>query len=308
MIGTAVVASTDRGVASLRLQVGVGRGDPGLDPDASDASPSVACDITDLEALRPMAEGVDVVIHLAGPPSVAASFADPVEFLRAHVLGTATIVRLCQELGIPRLVHVSSAEVYGRPHHNPVGELEPLAPRSPYAAAKVGAESIIGAATRAGGLDAVILRPFSVYGPGARRDSVLGLILEQALAGDSIRLRKLDGVRDYCFVADLAAAVWRAATVELAGLHTFNIASGRGTRVDELAMTTLTARHGRVPEGASVEARPGPADDRPSEADIHELVADVSRARDELGWQATTPLVDGLALTLDWFADAMAAR
>ncbi len=254
-----------------------------------------------------MADGVDVVIHVAGPPSVAASFADPIEFLRAHVLGTATIVQLCQDLSIPRLVYVSSAEVYGRPRRNPVDEREPLAPRSPYGAAKVGAESIISAAT-ATGLDAVVLRPFSVYGPGTRRDSVLGVILEQALAGESIVLRNLDGIRDYCYVGDLADAVWRAATADLAGRHTFNIASGRGTRVDELAWATLAARHGAVPTGATVEARPGPEADRPSAADLAELVADVGQARDDLGWQATTPLSAGLALTLDWYANAMAAR
>jgi UDP-glucose 4-epimerase len=60
------------------------------------------------------------------------------------VLGTATIVQLCQDLSIRRLVYVSSAEVYGRPRRNPVDELEPLAPRSPYGAAKVGAEAFIG--------------------------------------------------------------------------------------------------------------------------------------------------------------------
>ncbi len=246
---------------------------------------------------------------------MAASFAAPTEFLRAHVLGTAAVVQLCQELGIPRLVHVSSAEVYGRPRRNPVGETESLAPRSPYAAAKVGAESVIGAATRATGLDAVILRPFSVYGPGARRDSVLGLILQQAVEGDRIRLRKVDGVRDYCYVGDLADAVWRAVALGIDGLSTFNIASGTGTRVDDLARATLVARDGALPEGASVEAwpnvladQPGAEADRPSAADIGELVADVSRARDELGWQATTSLVDGLARTLEWYSATMVDR
>jgi len=306
MIGTAVVSSAAASawsVESLRTHVGTLSAD-GRPAEALSPGPSVACDITDLDALRPVAEGADVVIHLAAPPSVAASFAAPSEFLRAHVLGTATVVELCRQLAIPRLVYLSSAEVYGRPTRNPVDESAPLAPRSPYAAAKVGAESVIGAAVRAGVLDAVVLRPFSVYGPGARREGVLGLILEQARTGHHIRLRKLDGIRDYCYVDDLAAAVWRAATSGLTGIHTFNVASGTGTRVDELARATLAARYGGLPADASVEALPaGGADgDRPSAADIDELIGDVARARDELGWTATTSLADGLTRTLDWFA------
>ena len=92
------------------------------------------------------------------------------------------------------------------------------------------------------GLDAVILRPFSVYGPGARRDSVLGLILDQVLIGDRVRLRKLDGVRDYCFVDDLATAVWHAATLPIsAGSTPSTSPAAGGTRVDELALAALTA-------------------------------------------------------------------
>jgi len=310
MIGSAVVASAAVPAASLRTHLGTKRPDGRTRPGSS-----VACDITDIDALRPVADGADVVIHLAGPPSVAASFADPTEFVRAHVLGTTTVVRLCQELGIPRLVHVSSAEVYGRPRRNPVGEADPTAPRSPYAAAKLAAEGVVGAASRAWGLDAVILRPFSVYGPGARRDSVLGLILDQVLIGDRVRLRKLDGVRDYCFVDDLATAVWQAATLDLGGLHVLNIASGRGTRVDELARAALTARDGSLPRGASVEEWPiddaveaGTGGDRPADADIHELIGDVSWAREVLGWQATTSLVEGLARTLAWYAGDTVGR
>src|SRR6185436_12564009 len=111
-------------------------------------------------------------------------------------------------------------------------------------------------------------------------------------AGHQVRLRKLDGIRDYCYVDDLAAAVWRAATCGLTGLHTLNVASGAGTRVDDLARATLAARYGGLPADASVEVLPatGADGDRPSAADIDELIGDVTLARDELGWSATTPL------------------
>jgi UDP-glucose 4-epimerase len=305
MIGAAVVAAAPDST-ELRTQVGPVPGSADLPPVAV-AGPTATCDITDHRALRPLVDGVDVVVHLAGPPSVAASFADPVEFHRAHVLGTATVVQLCRELAVPRLVYVSSAEVYGRPRRNPVDEHAPLRPRSPYAAAKVGAESAIGAAARADGLTAAVLRPFSVYGPGTRRDSVLGHIVDQALAGTTVRLRNPDVVRDFCYVGDLADAVWLASSAGFTGVQTVNVGSGRGVRVGDLARTALEARHG-TGAGATVETEPHGEGERPPVADIAELVADVRAAHEVLGWRAATSLADGLARTLDWRAQELAAR
>ncbi len=287
MIGSAVLASDASTGAEVRSHTG-----------------REQCDITDGDAMRPIVDGVDAVIHLAGPPSVADSFRDPAGYLRVHVLGTATVVELCQELGIPRIVYVSSADVYGRPTRNPVDESAAFAPRSPYAAAKVAAENVIGAATRSSGLDAVILRPFSIYGPGCRPASVVGLILNQVIAGRRVRLTKLDPVRDYCYVDDVASAVWRAASLPPADStepRVYNVSTGRGTRVDQLAQVALSVS-GPPTDEDQVELISGSDPDRPLAADILELIADVSRSRDELGWVAKTSLPDGLARTLEWFA------
>jgi UDP-glucose 4-epimerase len=266
--------------------------------------PTVHADIEDVDALRSLAAGADVVVHLAGPAAVAASFDDAAEYLRAHVLGTEAIVRLCRTLDVPRLVYVSSAEVYGQPPRSPVPEDAPLRPRSPYGAAKVGAEGVVGAAVRAQGLDAVVLRPFSVYGPGMRATSVVGSIVTQALAGDEIQLFDTRVVRDFCLVDDVAEAVWVACTTvpPLTGLRVYNVGSGRGTSMAELARTAFAvlARSGRVTQRAG--------QDRPAAADIVELVADVAAARRDLGWRAETPLPIGLRRTLDWWKAAVAPR
>jgi nucleoside-diphosphate-sugar epimerase len=261
------------------------------DPDVS----GLYADITDGEALGSLAAGVDVIVHLAGPAAVAASFEEAAEYLRAHVLGTETVVRLCHVFSVPRIVYVSSAEVYGRPSHSPVREDAPLCPRSPYGAAKVGAESIIGAAVRAHGLDAVVLRPFSVYGAGMRSTGVAGTILTQALAGDEVQLFDTRPIRDFVLVDDVADAIWLACTARPSAstLRVYNIGSGRGISTAELAHTAFAAlgKRGRVSQ------RPG--HDRPHAADILELVADVTAARRDLGWEPRTPLQRGLRQTLD---------
>jgi nucleoside-diphosphate-sugar epimerase len=294
-VGAAVLAGGLRAGDELRAHTGPGTS---IQADGAADLPSVSCDITDAESLAPLVAGVDAVVHLAGPPSVAASFADPTGFLRAHVLGTATVARLCRAHSVKRMVYVSSAEVYGvpSPPGRPVSEDAPTAPRSPYAAAKVGAEAVLGAAARSGELEAVVLRPFSVYGPGMRPTSVLGTIVEQVLRArreTRVVVHDLRPVRDYCHVDDVAAAVWRACAAPAAGaIRTYNVGTGRGTSVAELAAVVMAAasRTGPIVEG-------GPAD-RPAACDIPALVADVDRARSELGWTAETMLEAGLRQVL----------
>jgi nucleoside-diphosphate-sugar epimerase len=231
------------------------------------------------------------VVHAAGPASVAASFADPAAFARVHVEGTARLLDACRRAGVRRVVLISSAEVYGRPRRNPVSESHPLRARSPYGAAKAGAEQMARAFADAYGLRIVILRPFSVYGPGQSAASLIGTVLRQAAEGDAVRLHDLRPVRDYCFVGDVADAVLAASAANLPRLSVFNVGTGRGTSVARLAAMVLRAAGRDLP----VEQD---GTDRPGRAQILRLVADPARARDRLGWSAGTSLEDGLAATV----------
>src|SRR5262249_40598351 len=136
------------------------------------------------------------------------------EFARVHVGGTATLLDASRRAGVRRFVHVSSAEVYGRPETSPVSEGHRLEARSPYAAAKLGAEAMVGAHRPGGDLETVVLRPFSVYGPRQSPGGVVAAILAQALDAPSVELHDPDAVRDFCFVEDLAEAVLAAAAAD----------------------------------------------------------------------------------------------
>ena len=247
-------------------------------------------DITDRTALAALSEGASIVIHLAGPPSVAASFEAPAEYARVHVVGTATVLEAAWKARVTRLVYVSSAEVYAHPQTELVAEEHPREARSPYGAAKIGAEELVRGYYGALGGDAVVVRPFSLYGPGLAKGSVMGTILDAALHARDVVLADLGPVRDYCFVDDAAAAIVRAAEID-AGGGTFNVGTGRGTSVGELARIALEVlgSHAHVREDATLR--------RPSRADVRRLVADTRRAREELGWAATTSLEEGLERT-----------
>jgi nucleoside-diphosphate-sugar epimerase len=274
MIGGAVVARLHAAGALVRAHVGPQGFTGGPLPPGVEAQ---WCDVLDI---GPLLTGIDVVVHLAGPPGVAASFADPARYLRDHVLGAAAVLAA---LGPARLVHVSSAEVYGRPAGNPVAESAPTVPLSPYGVAKLGAEALV----RVLGPDATILRPFSVYGPRSPAYSLVGTIARQATGTGTIELADLTPIRDYVHVDDLARAVVRCVREPTPG--TFNIGSGLGTSVAELARLVTTVAGRDLPITST-----GP--DRPT--DVVELVADTTRTRSDLGWVAEIDLTAGLAGTV----------
>src|SRR5438105_8618471 len=141
---------------------------------------NIFADIGDVHSLQDLARGADIVVHMAGPPSVAESFNDPGKYARTHTLGTTLILDACRKAGVHKFVYVSSAEVYGRPRTNFVSEDHPIEPRSPYGAAKAAAEQFVRAFALNFGISSIILRPFSVYGPNAPSRGVVATILQMA--------------------------------------------------------------------------------------------------------------------------------
>jgi len=289
-IGSRVVKALLNGGASVKALIGPVRGS-GQVLD-SPSLENVTADISDAAAVEQITRGVHIVIHMAGPPSVADSFDHPTAFAKTHVAGTATILDCCRKAGICRFVYISSAEVYGRPRSAVVTENHPIAPRSPYAAAKAGAEHFVRAFGMNFGMPSLILRPFSVYGAGAPSCGVVRTILRMAQFEDMVVLRDLTPVRDYCFVDDVAEAIVRSCTVLMDDIATINIGSGIGISVGELAQTVLRVL------GRSIPIREEGKIDRPANAEIYSLVADRTLAAELLGWQPNTDLETGIRRSL----------
>lgn len=259
-------------------------GPPGA-PEVHDAEGLVA-DINDRAAMEALCTGADVVVHLAGPPSVAASFDDPVACLHAHAGGTSTVLQAAVSAGVRRLIYVSSAEVYGTPAANPVSEHAALRPRSPYGVAKQAAEGLLRLEADAGRIQVVVLRPFNVYGPG-QRGGVVRHIVDAVRAGGDVPLFDARPVRDFVHLDDVVRAIGMAADATNGpGWQVLNVGSGQGVSIGDVARVALDEARspGRV--------RPRDGTDRP--LDIASLVADVTLAEHTLGFRARVSLTDGL--------------
>ncbi len=265
----------------------------GCDKNASiDFEPefSTTSDICDGKALDDVLDGVSTVVHLAGPPSVAESFKQPAKYFQSHVVGTAMLIEKAIEHGVEKLIYISSAEVYGAPLRNPVHETDRLQARSPYGAAKIAAESILQIYSNSHSIQGIVLRPFSVYGPGQSNNSLISDILKQAMVerSESILLYDLKPVRDYCFIDDVTDAVLAAVETKCGAFEIVNIGSGVGTSVRVLADSTLQAL------GLDCAVEQHTRQDRPASNNIYSLIADNSKAREILNWTPRFDLRSGL--------------
>lgn len=236
-------------------------------------------DIRDVTALGHAAEGVDAFVHLAALVSMPESIEHPEETNEVNVIGAQNVFNLAAR-NVRRIVYASSAAVYGDLPDLPKRENSLLAPQSPYATSKVANEL---AAAKIG--NAMGLRFFNVYGPGQRADhpyaSVIPRFVAAAREGKPLTLTG-DGLatRDFVHVRDVADAVVRALEVPEEGIC--NIASGNATSLSELVALIKA----QVPiEVQILPKRPG---------DILHSVADVTRAREVLGFSAAIQLSSGI--------------
>jgi nucleoside-diphosphate-sugar epimerase len=226
----------------------------------------------DLVALRQVLtlSSPSVVVNCAGT-----SHGDAVALRDANVALVAGLVDMSSDLGA-RLVHLGSAAEYGDPGPVPVAETSPCRPVSPYAVSKLLATEIVLAA-RAGGFDAVVLRPFNIIGPGHAPAGPVSELVKavQALppAGGELVLGNAAMVRDYVSL-DFVADVVLAAATRPVGRPVLNVCSGRGLSLGDLAVAVAAAA-GRT---ASVRSRDWPV--------LPSVVGDPSLLRTELGLES----------------------
>jgi UDP-glucuronate 4-epimerase len=238
--------------------------------------------------------GADAVIHLAGLAGVRPSFSEPARYARVNVEGTAVMQELAREASIERFVFASSSSVYGNSTPLPAREDAPAtAPESPYAASKRAAELVATAICRnAPDMRCSALRFFTVYGPRQRPEMAITQFTRLALAGEPITLFG-DGSmrRDFTHVDDITRGVLAVLDTDRApGFRAYNLGSGAPVDLRTL-ITAIAAAAGAEPR---VERAAVPL------GDVDATFADITRAREELGWEPRVKLADGLKTVVAW--------
>jgi GDP-4-dehydro-6-deoxy-D-mannose reductase len=250
--------------------------------------------------LRDAAPGV--VYHLAGLTHVGRSWEAPEETFQVNAVGTLHVLEAARAMARPpRVVLVSSAEVYGSGDGAPLGEEDPLRPTSPYAASKAAAE-LLGLQAHLGrGLDVVRVRPFNHIGPGQVAAFVVPALAERIAAAEAdgtteVAVGDLSPARDFTDVRDVVRAYRLLAEQAVAG-EVYNVCSGRAVPISEVAKLLVAS------SSAPVELVEDPALFRPVEIPV--LLGDASRVEALTGWRPEIPLEQTLAEVL---ADARTRR
>lgn len=231
----------------------------------------------------------DVAYHLAAISNVPEGIRDPAGTWSTNADGTFQFLEWARRADVGRVVFVSSGQVYGRIDRSPVDENAPTVPVSPYAASKLAGEALLQAYGATYGLKGVIVRPFNMYGPGQARTFLVAEILHQLAERGRAELGDPAPVRDYTYVGDAVEMLRLAATVPAAVGRTFNLGTGEGTSVRELADMALR-----------VTGAPGPVTFDPArrrQSEILRLVVDARRANEILGWKPAVSLEEGLRRT-----------
>lgn len=266
-------------------------------------------DVTDLDQVRAGLDGldVDVVFHLAGQSHVGRSWEQSAATMAINAGGTANLLDALAANGArPRVVVMSSAEVYGRvdPQSVPVVEEAPLEPRTPYGASKIATEQLALLLGERHGIDVVVCRPFNQIGPGQSCDFVAGAFAEQIarnerVGGGQLLVGNLSATRDFLDVRDAVVAHRLLAIHGVAG-EAYNVAGGTEVAVQQLLDGLLA--HSRVDQTVVTD----PERFRPN--DLPRMFASIDKVHSVTGWSPARSFTNTLRDILDDWRDRIATE
>jgi dTDP-glucose 4,6-dehydratase len=261
-----------------------------------------AGDIRDPHGVKVAMKGCDAVLHLAALIAIPYSYHSPHTYVDTNIKGTLNVVQAARELGVQRVVHTSTSEVYGTARFVPITEDHPLQGQSPYSASKIGADQIAMSFHASFGTPVTVLRPFNTYGPRQSARAVIPTIITQIAAGQRcIKLGAVHPTRDFNFVSDTVAGFVAALEAERAVGEVINLGSNFEISIGDTAQAIAEVM------GVEIELV---ADDqrlRPENSEVDRLWASNAKARELLDWQPAyggrDGFLRGLSQTVAWFRE-----
>ena len=259
-------------------------------------------DIRDPYGVKASMNGCDAVLHLASLIAIPYSYHSPDSYVDTNVKGTLNILQAARELGLKRVIHTSTSEVYGTARFVPMTEEHPLLGQSPYAATKIAADQLAYSFYASFDLPVIIVRPFNTYGPRQSARAVIPAIVSQIASGKrEIHLGAVTQTRDFNFVADTIAGFAAALDAEQVVGEVVNLGSNFEISIGDTVRMIADIMNADITVVTDEQRL------RPGKSEVERLWADNRKARDLLGWQPAHEGRDGLRLGLEktvaWFLD-----
>ena len=260
-------------------------------------------DIRDPNGVKQAMKDCDSVLHLAALIAIPFSYHSPDTYVDTNIKGTLNILQAARELGVRRVVHTSTSEVYGTARFVPITEDHPLQGQSPYSATKIAADQLAYSFYASFNLPVVIARPFNTYGPRQSARAVIPTIITQIANGHrTIKLGAVSPTRDFNYVQDTVDGFIAALNSDLGLGEVINFGSNFEISVGDTAQLIAEAMNVEI-EIITDEVRL-----RPENSEVERLWADNAKAKQLLGWQPSHSGRDGfkrgLAKTAEWFSQA----
>jgi len=261
-----------------------------------------AGDIRDPHGVRTAMQGCDAVLHLAALIAIPYSYHSPDTYVDTNVKGTLNVVQAARELGVGKVIHTSTSEVYGTARFVPITEAHPLQGQSPYSASKIGADHIAMSFYHSFETPVTIVRPFNTYGPRQSARAVIPTIVTQIANGQRhLKLGALSPTRDFNYVRDTVRGFMAALETDAIAGEIINIGSNYEISIGELVQ--LIAEVMNVP----VEIQSDAERLRPIHSEVERLWADNTKAAQVLGWKpeygGRDGLKRGMGETVEWFTN-----
>lgn len=255
--------------------------------------------VNDVDLVNELVSRSDAVVHFAAETHVARSLYGNREFFETDVLGTQSVANavLRSMDSIERFVHISTSEVYGTAEYEPMDERHPLDPRTPYAAAKAGADRLVYSYMQSYDLPAVIVRPFNNYGPRQHLEKLVPRLITCMLLGEPLSVHGTgEAARDWIHVDDTVRAINLTLNAPLDRVRgeVLNLGTGEATSVLRMAEKVMASD----PTGRSeVEFM----EDRLGQVETH--IASIDHAREVIGFESAISLEEGLGQTIEWYRE-----
>ena len=252
--------------------------------------------LTNPEAVDFAMRNMDVVFHF-GVLDMIPLHINTRDYLETTVLGTFNVLNAARKHEVQRLIHISTAEVYGKVTDMPINEEYSLKAQSPHISSDIGAEKLVEGFYLSHNLPVTVARLFNTYGPVQSKDAIIPTIITQGITETNILLGNMHPVRDFVYVENTIDGLIKMAETPKSVGEAINLGSGQGISVGDLAERIMTLI------GRDIEILFDATRIRPPSSDMEQLIADITKAKELLGWQPENSLDEGLERTIEWFAE-----